>query len=111
MKEEKIIIEIENLLLELRRSLNLARAKNVLTNSQPNKNQRAFQGLTGKIHALVEEGFFDEPKIIAELQKKLRDEGTKKPTTSLMPSLLLLVQKKILKRNKLDKGPYKYYKG
>lgn len=72
--------------------------------------KKNFSGLTGEIFTLVQEGFFKEPKTIVELQNKLRLEGIRKPTSSLMKPLLLLVRKKIIGRNKSGKEIFRYYK-
>lgn len=112
-KTEQIIKEIETLLIQLKQSLNVP---NKISSHHKEKsksifNQRlGFSGLTGKIYELIEEGFFDDSKTISDLQRKLKDRGIKKPTTALMPSLRILVIKKVLDRNKPDKGLYKYFK-
>jgi hypothetical protein len=113
MTSQQIIEQIEGLLIQLKKSLNIS-SKNLLRGkgerqSIPKQNQ-GFSGLTGNIHELLEEGFFNQPKTISDLQKKLKDRGIKKPTTALMPSLKLLIIKKVLDRNKPDKGLYQYFK-
>ncbi|TRZ64625.1 MAG: hypothetical protein D4Q79_01165 [Spirochaetia bacterium] len=107
MENEEIIKQIENLLGELRQSLNMP--KMILSQNIKNKKSE-FSGLRGNIYELIEDGFFDEPKTISELQKKLKDRGIKRPTTTLMPSLTFLVVKRILDRDKPEKGLYKYFK-
>jgi hypothetical protein len=111
MTTEKIISEIEILLVQLRESLKLSLDKNYgdSKNKIIKKKDRQLSGLSGKINELAEDGFFESPKSISEIQKKLQDEGVKKPTTSLMPPLLLLIRKKVLGREKPEKGVYKYY--
>lgn len=112
-KTEQIIEKIEALLIQLKQSLNVSN-KTSSHNKEKSKsifNQRqGFSGLTGNIYELIEEGFFNDPKTISDLQKKLKDRGIKKPTTALMPSLKLLIIKKVLDRNKPDKGLYNYFK-
>jgi hypothetical protein len=113
-KNEQIIKQIESLLIELKQSLKIKSAalqprhndKNELTVNRVHK----FSGLTGNICELIEEGFLNEPKTISDIQKKLKDRGIKKPTTALMPSLKLLIIKKVLDRNKPEKGLYQYFK-
>jgi hypothetical protein len=110
--QEQIINEIELLLAELRQA---PRSDYGKQNSRgkahlsPPKPVAPFSGIIGEIYALVEEGFFKEPRELSEIQKKLKDEGIVKPTTSLMPPLTRLVRKKILGRNKPPKGKYKYF--
>lgn len=114
MTNQQIIEQIEALLIQLKQSLNVP-SKNSLHNKEGGrslpKQGRGFFGLTGSIFELIEEGFFDEPKTISDLQKKLKARGINKPTTSLMPSLKLLITKRILDRDKQDKSPYKYFRG
>ncbi len=111
---EKIIQQIEELLIQLRQSLNVSDKISQHNRETPKLNSSnrglKFSGLTHGIYELIEEGFFNEPKTISDLQRKLKDRGTNKPTTTIMPSLKLLIDKKILDRNKPDKGLYKYFK-
>ena len=112
-KSEQIIKQIEMLLIQLKQSLNME-SEVPLHNSDkckitPNQKQQFF-GLTGSIYELIEEGFLNESKTISDIQKKLKDRGIKKPTTTLMPSLKILIIKKVLDRNKPKKGLYQYFK-
>lgn len=113
-KSEQIIEQIEELLIQLRQSLNVSDRdpSHYRKTLESNSNQELkFSGLTSRIYELIKEGeFFSEPKTISDLQKKLKDRGVNKPTTTIMPSLKLLIDKKILDRNKPDKGLYKYFK-
>jgi len=106
-KNEQIIKQIEELLIQLKESLNMS---DEISLRPIGSREKKFSGLTGKIYELIEEGFFNEPKTISDLQRKLKDRGIKKPTTSLMPSLKLLITKKVLDRNKPNKGLYNYFK-
>lgn len=107
-KNEQIIEQIEELLMQLKESLNLP--NKISSRSSIENRERGFSGLTGKIYELIEEGFFNEPKTISDLQRKLKDRGILKPTTALTPSLKILIIKKVLDRNKPDKGLYNYFK-
>lgn len=111
---KQIIEQIEGLLIQLKNSLNVQTRTNSYlkekSKSSHNKHSRGFSGLTGRIYKLIEEGFFNEPKTISDLQQKLKDRGINKPTTALMPSLKLLITKELLDRNKPDKGLYNYFK-
>jgi len=106
-KSEQIIKQIEELLMQLKESLNMS---NKISSWPTGNLERGFSGLTGEIHELIKEGFFNEPKTISDLQRKLKDRSIKKPTTALMPSLKRLIIKKVLDRNKPDKGLYNYFK-
>lgn len=112
-KTEQIIEQIETLLIQLKKSLNVSNKTSSHHEKKiklPPNHNRGFSGLTGNIYELIEEGFFDNPKTISDLQGKLKDRGIKKPTTALMPSLKLLIIKKVLDRNKPIKGLYNYFK-
>lgn len=111
--QKQIVNEIELLLTELKQTLVESQGKPSFRCKAPESSSTSraqFSGLTGEICALAEEGFFKDPKEISEIQKKLKDEGIVKPTTALMPSLTRLIRKKVLGRNKPQKGPYKYFK-
>ena len=107
LKNEQIIRQIEELLTQLKQSLNVS---NKTLSRTTGSRKSGFFGLTGNIFELIEEGFFNKPKTISDLQKKLKDRGILKPTTTLMPSLRILIIKKILDRSKPDKGLYEYFK-
>ena len=110
---KQIIEQIETLLIQLKQSLNLSHKNMPLSKKEhqsASKHGKIFSGLTGSINKLLEEGFFNESKTISELQKKLKDRGINKPTTSIMPSLKVLIKNEILDRSKPDKGLYKYFK-
>jgi hypothetical protein len=106
----ELIDRIESLLGELRRELEARGEKNAHS-PVTRKADQNFSGLTGSIFGLIKDGFFREPRTIADIQKKLRLEGIKKPTTSLMKPLLLLLKKKAIGRSQSadGKGPYKYH--
>lgn len=101
-KPEELISEIEALLQELKTSLG-----GIAVKRSPIKVQAKFNGLTENIFELSNEGFFNEPKSISEIHNKLKIEGINKPVTSLPGSLLLLVKKRILKRD-VSGGKYYY---
>lgn len=110
-KNIEIVEKIESLLEELKTSLGAPVKKDAKVSAKKTKGDETFSGLTGSIHGLIQHGFFKEPKAISEIQSKLRDKGIKKPTTSLMTPLLLLIRKEILDRSKPadGKGTYKYF--
>ena len=112
MQTQEIINQIESLLIQLKTSLNLEGKS--IGKRQPqhleNKNQQKFIGLTAHIYELVQEGFFKEDKSLAQIQKKHQERGVKKPTTALMNPVLQLIRKKLLDREKPEKGQYKYFK-
>ncbi len=99
---QSIISQIETLLRELRFSIEAA--NNSLVAPVP-KNPT---GLMGDLYGLIDEGFFDQPKTLSEIHEKLRKEGINKPVTSLMKPLLQLIKKKMLKRERPEKGQFQY---
>jgi hypothetical protein len=52
---------------------------------------------------LKEDGFFEKPKSLADISKALEEQGYLYPVTSLSGVVLGLVQKKVLRRKKVDK--------
>lgn len=99
---QTIINQIESLLRELRSSLTID------TKEFSGSFYRNPEGLTGNIHNLIEEGFFDQPRTLSEIHEKLRVEGINKPMTSLMKPLLRLIKGKELKRERQEKGQFHY---
>ncbi|OIO30846.1 hypothetical protein AUJ77_01725 [Candidatus Nomurabacteria bacterium CG1_02_43_90] len=107
-KSKKIIEQIESLLEELKEEVGIPIG--VVKESKKVVAEKNFSGLTREIFNLVTEGFFDTAKSLSEIQKKLKEEGINKPTTALMKPVLMLIRKKVLGRNKPEKGQYQYYK-
>lgn len=110
LNQSELIRQIETLIEKLKLSLSGNHGQFINIAPIKLKKERKFIGLTAKVYELVGEGFFDEPKTISDLQKKLKDGMINKPTTSLMAPLKLLVGKKILERNKPEEGIYNYIK-
>lgn len=107
-KQEKIIAQIESLLGALKGEIGISPAPR--HQARPTNEDKPFSGLTEEIFNLVSEGFFDQSKTLAEIQKKLKEGGVNKPTTSLMKPIILLIRKKMLIRTKPEKGQYQYRK-
>jgi len=111
---EQIIEQIEALLIQLKRSLNISEGTS-LDNDEKSKStssrEHEFSGLTGKIHELIGEGFFKDPKTISEISIRLQRKGYKTPTTALSGPLLELVRKDFIERDKPEgeKSIYKYF--
>ncbi len=107
-KSKKIIEQIEILLEDLKKEIGMP--VGVVKESKKVASEESFSGLTGEVFNLVMEGFFDNSKSLSDIQKKLKEEGINKPTTALMKPVLMLIRKKVLGRNKPEKGQYQYYK-
>ena len=107
----ELVAQIEELLSKLKNSLGAPEVDKG-KNSPASPAKESFSGLSKIIFDLIQEGFFDEPKNLAEIQRKLRLEGINKPTTTLMSPLLHLLKKKKLSRiqDPGNKGPFKYQK-
>lgn len=105
---KKIIEQIAQLLEELEREVGVS----IRSEKESKKvaSEGKFSGLTSEVFNLVAEGFFDKPKNLSSVQKKLKEDGVNKPTTALMKPMLMLIRKKVLGRNKPEKGQYQYYK-
>jgi hypothetical protein len=65
------------------------------------KKPKKRSGPTGRVQDLTEEGFFKKPKTIAQVKAELENRGYHIPLTSLSGPLQKLVQKRILRRNKV----------
>jgi len=113
-KNSEIIAKIESLFGELKRSLgndSLSMRRGFSAKNIKDTGKQKFSGLTLEIFNLVQEGYFDEPRKISEIVKKLHQRAINKPATSLMKPLRLLIWKKIINRNKPNgKGVYEYLK-
>lgn len=112
-KSEQIVEQIEALLIQLKRSLNIFGGTSLNSGGKSRSTisrEHEFSGLIGKIHELIGEGFFKDPKTISEISKRLQHRGYKTPTTALSGPLLKLVRKDFLKRDKPEgkENIYKY---
>lgn len=108
-----IIRQMESLLRELKISLGAKDGTEMISSlgaidSRVTAAKGKLKGVSRAISDLADAGFFDEPKGILEIKEKLRDVGIHKPTTGLMSPLLRLIRKRILERQKSEKGIYQY---
>jgi hypothetical protein len=61
------------------------------------------------IEALIEEGFFDSPKVISDIQDQLRDKrGAVFKATDLSPALVRLLRENALDRDRNDSNQFEY---
>jgi uncharacterized Fe-S cluster-containing MiaB family protein len=106
-KAIKIIEDVEGLLAELKEVIGKGHSR---SNQKQESVSAKHGGLAGEIYLLVKEGFFDEPRALSDIQKRLRLDGIKKPTTTLTKPLLKLLKAKVIKREESQngKGPFKY---
>lgn len=73
------------------------------------KNNNHYKGQTGGINLLIDNGFFDKPKLVTEVQDELRKEGYYHSIQSTDTVLRrdMVNRKKILTRLKVD-GIWQY---
>ena len=67
------------------------------------KESKTRMSASDLIIGLKEEGFFEKQKAIGEISKALEEQGFLYPVTSLSGILLALVQKRLLRRKKVEK--------
>jgi len=106
----EVLGQIEGLIAELKRSLSGGIASKNENPKIRGERGTVYAGLTKVIMDFIDEGFFDAPRKLSDIQSKLRDEGIKKPTTALMRPVLVLIRHKKLARTKPAKGQYLYTK-
>lgn len=63
---------------------------------------KKFDGATGGIRLLIEEGFFDEPKLISEVRERLKAEGYHYGDSTIAMGLVALVKQRSLVRFKQE---------
>jgi hypothetical protein len=66
--------------------------------------------LSDRIGLIAEEGFFTEPKSLADIQAKLREHGWHYPQTGLSTPLVRLVRQRRLRRLQLADGNKRVWK-
>src|SRR5437764_4881488 len=86
---------------EVGRILGVKCANRLAKELEPTASKREVmpRGLPSKIMEFVEEGFFDSPKKLQEIQEVLRKKGITKPVTTLSARLTELVQRQLLERD------------
>jgi hypothetical protein len=72
------------------------------TKTQEKRERKKQDGAKDHIVTLKEESFFDRPKSLSEVAKKLEESGHLYPVTTLSGVMLGLVQKRLLNRVKRD---------
>ncbi len=69
--------------------------------TSPKKPKKKPAGPQGRVHELADEGFFKKPKTIAQVKAELENRGHHIPLTSLSGPLQKLVQKRVLRRQRV----------
>lgn len=67
----------------------------------PKRPRKRRAGPQGRVQELADEGFFKKPKTIAQVKAELENRGHHIPLTSLSGPLQALVQKRVLRRQRV----------
>jgi hypothetical protein len=96
--------EVSNILSVFERTAAVGHAKEVVAKRQTVKKETKKRlAASDLVINLKEDGFFEKPKSLADISKALEEQGYLYPVTSLSGVVLGLVQKKVLRRKKVDK--------
>jgi hypothetical protein len=82
------------------------------TGEQPNQDDVPARSVAGRLMVLREEGFFKNPKALAEIREELQAHGWHYPNATIAPMLIKLCQKQTLRRQRMKEGearPWKYF--
>lgn len=95
--------EVSKILSAFERTEQVGQAKRTVTKvhaekKEQKKRQSAFDLLIG----LREEGFFEKPRMLGDIAQALEEKGYLYPVTTLSGVVLALVQKKHLRRRKVE---------
>jgi hypothetical protein len=102
--------EVSGILATFERSTTIGHAKQAMTKARTAaKEDKKRLGASDLVVGLKEEGFFEKPKGLGEIGKALEEQGYLYPVTTLSGIVLSLVQKRFLRRKKLD-GKWVYGK-
>jgi hypothetical protein len=95
--------EVSNILSNFERTATVADVKQSVTKRRAEKKEnRKRSSASDLIIGLKESGFFDKPKGLAEISVALEEGGFLYPVTSLSGVVLGLVQKRVLRRKRID---------
>lgn len=102
--------EVSGILATFERSVTIGHAKRTATNARVStKEDKKRLGASDLVVSLKEDGFFEKPKGLGDIGKALEEKGYLYPVTTLSGVVLSLVQKRVLRRKKLD-GKWVYGK-
>ena len=102
--------EVSHILTMFERTEVVTHAKRALNKKQTRaKEEKKRLSASDLVVQLKEDGFFAKPKGLGEISKALEESGFLYPVTTLSGVVLGLVQKRILRRKKLD-GKWVYGK-
>lgn len=102
--------EVSSILTVFERTVALGHAKETVTKRQAlEKQAKKRLAASDLVVNLKEDSFFEKPKSLAEISKALEEQGHLYPVTTLSGVVLGLVQKRVLRRKKID-GKWAYGK-
>jgi len=102
--------EVSNILAGFERTAAVGHEKIVRSKERTRqKEEKKRLGASDLVISLKEDGFFEQPKNLGEISKKLEEQGYLYPTTTLSGIVLGLVQKRILRRKQVG-GKWAYGK-
>ena len=70
--------------------------------------EKSFEGLSGGMRLLIQENFFKEGRSQGEVFVELKRRGYHYPKSSIPPTLINLIQKRVLNRDKGQDGAWRY---
>lgn len=95
--------EVSNILSAFERTAVVGHAKQEVAKKQAiRKEEKKRLAASDLVIGLKEDGFFEKPKGLGDISKALEEKGYLYPVTTLSGVVLGLVQKKLLRRKKVE---------
>lgn len=95
--------EVAKILSAFERTEQVGQAKRTVTKVQTEKKeQKKRQSAFDLLIGLREEGFFEKPRMLGDITQALEEKGHLYPVTTLSGVVLALVQKRHLRRKKVE---------
>ena len=102
--------EVSNIISVFERTSAVSHAKKTVSKDKAQKKETKKRlAASDLVVSLKEDGFFEKPKSLRDISTALEDQGYLYPVTSLSGIVLGLVQKRILRRKKIE-GKWVYGK-
>lgn len=102
--------EVSSIIAQFERGITISHAKGKPSKvAILKKEQKKNRTISDLVIEIKEEGFFDKPKNLTEIMNTLEEKGHICPITTLSGVMMSLVQKKLLRRKKVD-GKWVYGK-
>jgi len=95
--------EVADILSTFERTAVVGHVKELITKDKAvKKEEKKRSAASDHIVRMQEEGFFDKPKGLAEIESALEEKGYLYPVTTLSGVMLGLIKKKLFSRKKLE---------